>query len=79
LAAISAKFSEIFPPAAKKVIFTFEKSKVSRSITSCSFPLKLILDPALLDLFQNFQYFSTNITSGSNDSYIHDFVEVYTK
>jgi hypothetical protein len=49
LAAISAKFSEIFPPAAKKVIFTLEKSKVSRSITSCSFPLKLILDPALLD------------------------------
>jgi len=30
LAAFSANFSEIFPPAAKKAIFTFEKSKFSK-------------------------------------------------
>ena len=44
-----SKVKITFFSAEKKVIFTFEKSKVSRSITSYSFPLKLILDPALLD------------------------------
>ena len=29
-AAFSANFSEIFPPAAKKLIFTFEKSNLSK-------------------------------------------------
>ena len=48
-AAFSANFSEIFPPAAKKAIFTLEKSKFSRSKTSCSLSLKLIFLPALLD------------------------------
>jgi len=49
LAAFLAYFSEIVPPAAKKVIFTFEKSNVSRLKTSCSLPLKIIFCPALLD------------------------------
>jgi hypothetical protein len=31
LAAFSANFSDIFPPAEKKHIFTFEKSKLSKS------------------------------------------------
>jgi len=34
LAAFSANFSAIAPPAAKKVIFAFEKSYFSRSWTS---------------------------------------------
>ena len=48
-AAFSANFSEIFPPAAKKAIFTLEKSKLSKSKISCSLPLKLIFFPALLN------------------------------
>ena len=38
-AALKANFSEISPPAAKKATFTFEKSKLVKSITSSSFPL----------------------------------------
>ena len=41
-AAIGTYFSEIFPPAEKKAIFTFEKSKFSKSITSISLSLNLI-------------------------------------
>ena len=42
LEAFSTNFSDIFPPAAKKVIFTLEKSKVSKLKTSCSLFLKFI-------------------------------------
>ena len=49
LAAFSANFSEIFPPAAKKAIFTFEKSKSSNSLTKISLPWKWIFFPALFD------------------------------
>ena len=38
-AARCAHFSAIALPAAKKAIFTFEKSNFSRSITECSLPL----------------------------------------
>ena len=83
-----AYFSEIFPPAAKKVILAFEKSKVSRSITSCSLPLKLFFDQHFLDdatknklsiasffFSRYFENFSAYIACGSYDCYIHDFVE----
>ena len=36
-AAFSTKFSEIFPPAAKKAILTLEKSKLSKSLTELGF------------------------------------------
>ena len=48
-AAFSANFSEIFPPAEKKAIFTFEKSKLSKFDTSYSLPLKFIFFTTLLD------------------------------
>ena len=48
-AAFSTNFSEIFPPAAKKVIFTLEKSKLSKSKTSSFLSLKEIFFPALFD------------------------------
>ena len=49
LAAIGTYFSEIFPPAEKKVMLAFEKSKVSKFLTSISLPLNFNFDPALLD------------------------------
>ena len=48
-AAIGAHFSAIDEPAAKKAIFTFEKSNCSKSITVCSLPKKFIFFPALLE------------------------------
>ena len=41
--------SEIFPPAEKKVIFAFEKSKFSKFSTSISLPLNFNFYPALLE------------------------------
>ena len=49
LAAIGTYFSEIFPPAEKKVILAFEKSKFSKFSTSISLPLNFNFDPALLE------------------------------
>ena len=49
LAALAANFSEIFFPAAKKIIFAFEKSKFSKSLTVYSLLLKKILVPTLFD------------------------------
>ena len=48
-AAIWAHFSAIALPAAKKAIFTFEKSNFSKSITVSSLSLKLIFFPSLLE------------------------------
>ena len=48
LAAFGANFSEIFPPAEKKVKSTFEKSKFSSSSILISLPLKFKDDPKLL-------------------------------
>ena len=48
-AAFSTKFSEIFPPAAKKAILTLEKSKLSKSLTSRFLFLKVIIFPTLFD------------------------------
>jgi len=53
-AAFSANSSEIFPPAEKKAIFTFEKSKLSKFNTSCSLPLKVIFFPKGLTSVINF-------------------------
>ena len=48
-AALCAHFSATELPAAKKAIFTLEKSNFSKSITICSLPLKLIFFPELLE------------------------------
>ena len=48
-AAIGAHFSAIEEPAAKKAIFTFEKSNCSKLLTVCSFPKKLIFFPSLFE------------------------------
>ena len=47
LAAFSANFSAIVPPAAKKVISAFEKSYVSKFSITYSLSLKEIFFPAL--------------------------------
>ena len=48
-AAIGAHFSATALPAAKKAIFTFEKSNFSKSSTVCSLPKKFIFFPELFD------------------------------
>ena len=48
-AAIGAHFSAIEEPAAKKAIFTFEKSNCSKLLTVWSFPKKLIFFPSLFE------------------------------
>ena len=47
---MGAYFSEILPPAENNPIWTFEKSKVSRSSTTHDLPWQEILVPA--DLFE---------------------------
>ena len=88
LCSFSANFSEIFPPAAKKVIFAFEKSYVSKFSIHISLSLKEIFFPALFSeatkyrlsnlkfFFQILLEFSSNISCCSYYSYIHDKVVI---
>jgi len=46
------------PPAEKKVILPFEKSKVSKSSTIISFPLNFNFDPALLEDATKYRLFT---------------------